>query len=297
MVEEKKPIVVDSVYDLDPKDSFIEDYLRDEVAASKRLLEERRAAAAAAVNARSPRRSPLLMASIVAAAGFALSVLAFLHLRKSDNSRDEDSLVKFRTSFRGYNGHLIEQEVVSSDINNIVEYYIDASPNERLTIIDDFNKDIQVVKISKKSEDFCYVSQLKKGSYVRPSDLLFGTQADKQYVSRVFETYESEEDPAMGLGDRGAELCRDIPVQWIRPVDDTESYISAANFTESSQSSNSGSRSRSKRNIRNCHMSCCYQVCCCTVHHFTWERVEHFTCNHICDSCTSAYKKVVRKLC
>lgn len=51
-------------------------------------------------------------------------------------------------------------------------------------------------------------------------------------MSRVFETYENEADPATEVGERGAELCRDIPVQWIRPVDDTESYISAANFTE-----------------------------------------------------------------
>lgn len=276
---EKKKLIGSVVYELDPNDLLPEDSL--EKIKSERLV-------GVVAVPRNPR-SPFLFLGIIGAA-VVIGVLTVFHITRSSSNED---WIKFRTSFPGSSGHLVEQEVVSSRINNIVEYYIRSSPSERVTIVDDFNKDIQIVKISKHSDDFCYISELKKGAYVRPSDLVFASQVDKTYVSQVFEADEKPVDDLTLLGDRGAELCQGIPVYWIRPFSETDTPISAANFTSTIPHSGS----RSKRNIRSCYSSCCYSVCCCTVHHFTWEKADHFTCNHVCKGCTKLYKSSVRYLC
>jgi len=56
---------------------------------------------------------------------------------------------------------------------------------------------------------------------------------------------------------------------------------------------------RVKRRINQCRTSCCWLVCCCNTHHFTWETVEHFSCAHICDRCTPAYatRQRIQKVC
>lgn len=216
------------------------------------------------------------------------------------SSVHNDDYVKFRTSFNGSSGHLVDQEVVSSGINNVIEYYITSSPNQRVTIIDDFNQDIQIIKITTPLEQFCYVATLKRDSYVRPADVIFGLKTDKDHVSQVYETSNAALDDLSILGVRGRDLCESVPTFWINPVSETNTQITVANFTSNSVSSSSSSSaisSRSKRNIRQCHTSCCWLVCCCDVHHFTWERAEHFSCVHVCHGCTRNYKSRIQKLC
>lgn len=247
-----------------------------------------------------PARSIWYVWWVVVAVVGAIVTCALITLYFTSHVNNDDDYVKFRTSFKGNSGHLVDQEVVSSGINNVIEYYITSSPNKRVTIIDDFNQDIQIMKIATPLEEICYVATLNSDSYVRPADVVFGLKTDKDHVSQVYETDSEPLDDLSVLGAKGRDLCESVPVFWINPVGETDNQISVANFTAdlvSSSSSASSVRSRSRRNIRQCHTSCCWLTCCCDVKHFTWERVEHFSCVHVCSGCTKNYKSVIRKLC
>lgn len=234
---------------------------------------------------------------IVIAVTVAIVTCAIVTLYCNPHVQDDD-YVKFSTSFKGYSGHLVDQKVISSSIDNIIEYYITASPTKRVTIIDDFNQDIQIMKVTTPQDEVCYVSKLKRDSYVRPADVIFGLKTDKDHVSQVYEASSAPLNDMTVLGVRGRDLCESVPVFWIYPVSETDNLISMANFTADSVSSSSSSiGSRQKRNIRQCHTSCCWLTCCCNVKHFNWERVEYFTCVHVCHGCTKSYKSVIRKLC
>lgn len=234
----------------------------------------------------------------------ALAGSAFIswHLVMS-NSRD--GFTKFITTFKGNSAQMMQQEVKTNGINNIVGYIVTISPTETLTVLDDFSMGIQIMKSMSPYSEICYLSLLDKDSYVRPAEFAFGPTVEKGHKSRLFETSEKPLDDHTILGLEGEELCRGLPVFWIYPVEMAETDLDEIgdqyNWTSSAAASESETKvqlhSRSKRNIRSCSTSCCWLVCCCDVHHFTWEAVEHFSCNHICNKCTSEYKSIIRKLC
>lgn len=200
----------------------------------------------------------------------------------------------YTSSMEGAGGR--KQTILASVEGNFVEYYIeDLANSEKSWIIDDFNMNVEIMRSDVDDYSICYVLELNHTEAVKPSEVAIeNIGAAKRHYHAVLTPDTVHIDDKSVLGARGAALCGDVNVYWLRPMSD----VIDVTHTNTSLNTNSlVSSRRHKRNIKECQSSCCWLVCCCDVHHFNWETVERFSCKHVCDKCTSAYKSKIQKIC
>jgi hypothetical protein len=246
------------------------------------------------VSRRSARRVAvtLLLGSLTLAC--VLTAVYFTFCRKLFNN--DPDFVKFQFPAKGSGD--VMQEVYSSVADNYVQYYTEPSPTQRYWILDDFNTGLQLVRSEDGGQSICFVKILNKDEAVAPTAVQPKFVPYKEHSHGVFTPDEEPVDDKEFLGLTGRRLCRGVNVYWLRPMEDViEVPDLSSNMSALTPLDHNMSGHRAKRNIRSCTTSCCWLVCCCDTHHFTWETAEHFTCMHICRHCTKAYKSKVNKIC
>jgi len=222
-----------------------------------------------------------------------LSVFYILFPSIARHSDDSDAL-QYEVPVKGLDN--VMQHVQSSVRQNYVQYYIQVSPNEKTWILDDFNTDLEVIKSVRDNHAICFVSKFNRSLTMQPTDVQPELSPYKSHNHGVYTPDEIPTEDHSFLGPKSRALCEDANLYWMRPMEVTEVENAPLNYTSSLPVGYSGN-GRSKRNIAHCSTSCCWMVCCCTTHQFTWQSSERFTCAHVCDKCTKAYKHEIREIC
>jgi len=256
-------------------------------------VEVRGAHASKKINGHSCRKVTLIMSSLTLIAG-SIVILTLVVLRRWNFTNPD--IFKFQMS--GSNGKTdVMQHVHSSVSGNYVQYNIEVSDNDETTILDDFNTELEVIKSKRNGHSICFVSRFNRSQAMLPSDDLPAIIPYKKTNSGVYQPEDEPTTDRSFLGKMSQELCEDANVFWMHPMEETNKEDLDIPGEQPPAEGEEGPHHRSKRNIRQCHTSCCWLVCCCDTHHFTWETYESFTCKHVCNKCTSQYKSKIQKLC
>jgi uncharacterized protein YxeA len=112
-----------------------------------------------------------------------------------------------------------KEEVTADQNENVVQYHVQ-NANYEMWVVDDFNRDIEMLKIQTNSETNCYVLPLNRTSATDPSKVKTPSKFDvkQNATERLFYDVASSpiSDPSF-LGKMAKKLCKGISVYWMYP--------------------------------------------------------------------------------
>jgi hypothetical protein len=209
------------------------------------------------------------------------------------NLRHDETGDVIEFQFKGTNN--IMRTITSSVKGGYVLHFTETTSSDKYWILDDFTKDLQVIRSDKASLSVCYVSVLIRTESMAPSADAFRKTANKKIFHGIYSPALQPIEDRSFLGPEALKLCADIELYWLSV---TEDVLEVSNITGIMANAKSDEgRPRDQRDLRSCEESCCWMVCCCNTHHFSWEHSEYFSCKHICEHCSSVYKKKVTHVC
>jgi hypothetical protein len=116
----------------------------------------------------------------------------------------------------------VKEEVISDPNTNIVQYHVN-DPAYELWIVDDFNRDIEVMKAKGAWGTKCYVAPLNRTRATDPSKVSLPTNIKKQNVSYI-PTYRASDTPIPDtsfLSKAAKDACQTISTYWVYPSCET----------------------------------------------------------------------------
>lgn len=213
------------------------------------------------------------------------------HSLRRPHTTDQD-MIKMSMRFRGFDDIDTEQHVTCATSEKYVMYHV-TKQTETAWILDDFQRSLQIMKISTAEGSICYVTHLNLTKSTSPD--AYGLQlfsddgaavGEQTRFQTTFVADEMQLDDVSHLGTQAQNLCADTPVFWIRPV----TVITASSAT-------SDTHHRDKRNVKKCMSSCCMLVCCCNQRYLQWQTAQKINCHNVCHGCTPMSKTDVREVC
>lgn len=110
------------------------------------------------------------------------------------------------------------QDVVSDPNTNIVQYHVGNSDQDAW-IINDFNRDIQVMKIQTETFTNCYVTQLNRSSALTPSEISGPNDYNtNQSVTLKYQYTNTPVTDVSFLSAPAKDLCKGVSVYWLYPL-------------------------------------------------------------------------------
>lgn len=193
---------------------------------------------------------------------------------------------------------------VTSDPNTMIVEYQMQNPGQNAWVVNDFSKDIQVVKIQTAFQTNCYVSALNRTRAQDPSKI---TGPDTTEVNKAATlTYVTSGSPIIDtsfLAKAARDLCSGIKTYWLYPhcSDNSGSpsnkppYDTYAPSTVSTPSSN-GIVDNSPWYIywqdpynanvsAACVTGCCKTVCACSIDYYWMYSAGSLYCTWVASSC------------
>lgn len=154
----------------------------------------------------------------------------------------EKEILKF-----SYNRDGNSKEDVTSDPNtNMVQFHVN-NPDYEMWVVDDFNRDIQVMKILTDSGTNCYVAPLNRTTATDPSKVSVPSNPETMNASYTV-TYQAANTPIPDtsfLSKMAKDTCKGISTYWVYPS------CEAPNNPPDTVS-------RQKRRRRVCNECCCF---------------------------------------
>lgn len=135
-------------------------------------------------------------------------------------------IVKYQVTYQDSDKSNVTETAAIGDGDNTVIYHFKKS-DALITIINDFNRNIQVSKVVTSGGAMCYVAPLNRSMVYEPNtvdtvDTYPGTNAT---FSETAEHTKVSPDPISDisfLGNRVVDTCNNIPTHWEQPSCDTD---------------------------------------------------------------------------
>jgi hypothetical protein len=194
-------------------------------------------------------------------------------------TESQKEIIKFTLKFKGSNDDDVKQDVESDPNDNVVMYHVTRSGQDAY-VVNDFNKGMQIVRMSTSDGVNCYVTALNKSSAMDPS-YITGNNSMRDTGSNDESTYAISENPVIDrsfLTKKAQDLCKGISLYWVtKQCGKPERYI---NETDSDDNG------RSKRAIYNMVRynglpgkgGCCYAYYACEVRMIEYIQGISHTC-------------------
>jgi len=167
----------------------------------------------------------------------------------------QKEIVKFSLNFKSTaDGQDVKQDVESDPNDNSVTYHI-SKDGKDVQIVDDFNRDIQVVRMETTYGINCYISALNRSDAMDPSQIT-GPEKSSDSAnagSIMFTMSTSPISDRSFLPKKALEMCKSVSVYW--------AYRSCI----SQYQDNSVSNDRQRRAASQCKIGCGLKVCSCHV--------------------------------
>lgn len=182
----------------------------------------------------------------------------------------QKEIIKFSLDFKSStDGKNVKQEVESDPNDNVVMYHV-TKDGQNVQIVNDFNRDIQVVKMESDSGVNCYVSPLNRSAALNPSQITgpdYGMKANDNSSAgaTVFTVSSSPITDRSFLPKKAQDMCKSVSVYW--------AYRSCGN----QNGDESDKHDRQRRAV--CITSCCLRVCSCSIRLVQVRVGTRITCN------------------
>jgi len=195
----------------------------------------------------------------------------------------QKEIVKFSLDFKSSSdGQNMKQDVVSDPNDNVVQYHVTKNGQD-VYVVNDFNREMQIVKVESSSGTNCYVSALNTTAALDPSHINGAdslTGSDK-LAAQTFLVSKSPVTDRSFLPKKALDMCSGISVYW--------AYRSCANSQiDPSQLNSTSPSTRNRRDVY--YMGtyyglpglggCCYAYFACQVQ--MTETISGIY--HICDT-------------
>jgi len=125
-------------------------------------------------------------------------------------AEQQKAIVQFSLQFKSTSDNeLAKQDVVSDPNDNVVQYHV-TKPGQDVYIVNDFNKDLQIVKIQTADQTNCYVSPLNRSAAMDPNSISGPSPADGSTRFQPFLVSNTPVSDRSFLTKKAAVLCKDI---------------------------------------------------------------------------------------
>ena len=146
-----------------------------------------------------------------------------------------------------------KEDVISDPNTNIVQYHA-SNPNYEMWVVDDFNQDIQVMKMHSDTGTDCYVAPLNRTTATDPSKVSAPSNPEtmKQNATNTV-TYQAANTPIQDssfLCKAARDTCKGISTYWVYPK-----------CLASNNPSDSSGRHKRWIECKNCREACIAFVC------------------------------------
>jgi hypothetical protein len=179
----------------------------------------------------------------------------------------QKEIVKFSLNFKSsIDGRNIKQDVESDPNDNVVTYHITKNGRE-VYIVNDFNRDMQVVKMEMDYGTNCFISALNRSAAVDPSNIN-GLQAgsnDKR-STELFSVSSSPITDRSFLPKKAQAMCAGVSVYWAyRGCTNQKIEPTYLNTTDQNDRSRRAISVAGTYQGLPCLNGCCWTICSCRV--------------------------------
>jgi hypothetical protein len=179
----------------------------------------------------------------------------------------QKEIVQFTLQFKSStDGQEVKQNVESDPNTNVVQYHI-TKDGKDVYVVNDFNRDMQVVKMQTDYGTSCYVSALNRTAAVDPSNInALQTQSNDKGSTEIFSVSNTPITDRSFLPKKAQDMCSGVSVYW--------AYRGCGNQKPGTTNQNNTSPSdRQRRQIYDagtyyglpCLNACCWTICACKV--------------------------------
>lgn len=209
----------------------------------------------------------------------------------------------------------MKQDVTSDPNENVVQYHI-SNPSQETWIVNDFGKDIQLMKIQTDGKTNCFISPLNRTNLLDPAKIKGSESPDvKQAVTMTYVASDTPVSDTSFLGKTAKAMCKGVSVYWLYPQCTDKNSYKNPNMTEvgNPKSKRQTTVDNSPYYIKDylyyysyydgnyywvpCYTGCCRKICACSVYfsayfsdgvmHCSWTT---YGCNEVpyqWDSCAN----------
>jgi len=129
-------------------------------------------------------------------------------------AEEQKALVQFTLQFKSASDNqLTNQSVVSDPNDNVVEYHV-TKPGQDVYVINDFNKDLQIVRIQTSTETNCYVAPLNRTSAMDPSTIAGPSNENGAASDQTFTLSSTPVTDRSFLTKKAADRCQGVSLYW-----------------------------------------------------------------------------------
>jgi hypothetical protein len=131
-------------------------------------------------------------------------------------TKTQKEIVQFTFQFKGNNGENIKQQVNSDPNDNVVMFQVTQGGQDS-TVVDDFNRGMEIVKTTINGREMCLVTALNRSAALDPS-LITGADSFKNGNRTEKSTFAISEDPVVDrsfLTKKAQDLCKDTTLYWV----------------------------------------------------------------------------------
>lgn len=231
------------------------------------------------------KRHVLFAVSAVLVVGLVMTgILVGMHIF----AQQQKDIVQFTLQFKGSNNEQVNQDVVSDPNDNVVQYHV-TKPGLDVYVVNDFNKDLQIVKVVREDGTNCYVAPLNRTTAMDPSSITGPPPSTNQNggASGGGQTYLVSNTPIADrsfLTKKASDMCNGVSLYW--------AYRHCGGQNTDGQQTNSNITATNDRQKRTLYYvssyyglpglnGCCYSIWACSV--TIYEYVDAYG-GHLCDN-------------
>jgi len=180
----------------------------------------------------------------------------------------QKEIVKFSMEFKSSSDNKnIKQEVESDPNDNVVMFHV-TKDGQNTYIVNDYNRDMQVIKVITDSGTNCYVSALNRSAAADPSqisaaDANVKSTGNSESVPSIYTVSRSPVSDRSFLPKKAQDMCNGVSVYW--------AFRSCNDQQEDSASTNSTSPAGRQRRATVCITGCNLRVCSSC-----WVRLDYY---------------------
>jgi hypothetical protein len=124
-------------------------------------------------------------------------------------------VVKFSLQFKASDNQNAQQDVESDPNDNVVMYHVQ-KPGQDVHVVNDFNKDLQVVKIETSTGTSCYISPLNRTQAMDPSRITGAASMSGSEDSngQTFVLSSTPVSDTSFLTKKAKDMCKGVSTYW-----------------------------------------------------------------------------------
>jgi len=215
-------------------------------------------------NKRVQKKHVLITVGLVVLAGLIIAgILIGMHIF----AEAQKEIVKFSLNFKSStDGKDVKQEVESDPNDNVVMYHVTKNGKE-VYVVNDFNRDMQVVKMEMDYGTNCFISALNRSAAVDPSNINgLQTRSNDKSSLEIFSVSSSPIADRSFLPKKALDMCSGVSVYWAyRGCNNQKTETSYVNTTSPNDRDRRALYVAGTYHGLPCLNGCCWTVCSCRV--------------------------------